>query len=127
MRHGFLFHRFHAAGHELANVHLQWSYQPSRQVQSLAELALLLTWKISYMFDWFIPPVRRALKWSIANVYLGALLPQSNLRLQLAKLRNDCQYRTEGAGINVGFAPRPGQPIDDRAVLHDASRDRQKH
>jgi SAM-dependent methyltransferase len=113
----FVFHRFDAVDHELANVHLQWNYEASHRTRSLAELALLLFWKISYMLDSFIPPVRWALKRSILNVYLGVWLPQSQLRLQLAKLRNDRQYQTEGAGINVGFAPPPGEAMPESALL----------
>jgi ubiquinone/menaquinone biosynthesis C-methylase UbiE len=113
------FRRFDAVDHPAENVWLRWTYEPSRPLTSLKELALIAAWKACYAFEGTVPRLRRARERSTLNVYIGAWLADSGLRSQIAALRNEAQYRTVGAGIDVGFAPLPGQEIGGWEVLSE--------
>ena len=111
----FHFRRFDAVDHRLKHIKLQWRFDRSRIRTSLSELALILFWKAAYRLEQRVPPLHERAVKSILDVYLGVRLPESSLRAQIAALRNDSQYKTEGAGIDVGFAPH--EPIPQWAPM----------
>lgn len=113
----FRFPRFDAVDHPLTDVEFRWSYRNSDPLTSVSEIALLTLWKSCYRLERKVPRVGRIRERSVLNVYLGSLLPQSRLRAQLARLRNESQYGKEGAGIDVGYAP--DEPEPQWAVLKD--------
>lgn len=115
----FLFPRFDAVDHRLTDVVLRWSYQAAAPFTSISEFALLALWKTCYRLEPIVPRLRRLRERSVLSVYLGAALPQSGLRFQIAALRNDSQYRTAGAGIDVGYAPAPDEAAGDWAILSE--------
>ena len=106
----FHFHRFDAVDHRLKDVDLRWRFDRTRVATSLSELAMLVFWKTGYRVSGRIPALREPLLRSILDVYLGVRIPESGLRAQIAALRNDSQYKTEGAGIDVGYAPETPVP-----------------
>ena len=116
------FDRFDAVEHSVDDVRFRWRFTPSQLRRSLAELYLLLYWKAAYRLYRYAPAVRAPLHQSILDVYLGARLPDSSLRAQVVALRNQAQYRTEGAGVDVGYAP--DEPIAKWEVLHEWFKDR---
>ena len=111
----FHFHHFDAVDHRLKEIDLHWRFVPSRPSTSVREFGLLVFWKAAYRLGRRIPSLIPRLRQSILEVYLGTRLPESGLRSQIAKLRNDSQYKTEGAGIDVGYAP--DQPVPEWAML----------
>ena len=113
----FHFHRFDAVDHRLNDVDLRWRFDRSRIATSVSELAMLLYWKGAYRTCGWIPGLRHQLLQSILDVYLGARIPQSGLRSQIAALRNEAQYKTAGAGIDVGYAPEG--PVPEWDVLSE--------
>jgi len=117
------FRQFDAVDHQLENVYIRWVFQSSRPLVSLTELALIATWRACYALERFVPRLRDLREQSMLNVYLGAWLADSELRSQIAALRNEAQYKTEGAGIDVGFAPLPDRPIKEWAVLSEWFKD----
>jgi ubiquinone/menaquinone biosynthesis C-methylase UbiE len=106
----FHFHRFDAVDHRLKDVDLRWRFDRSRIATSLSELAMLVFWKAAYRIGGRSRALQNRLHRTILDVYLGTRLPNSGLRSQIAALRNDSQYKTEGAGIDVGFAPETPVP-----------------
>ena len=110
MRWTFHFDHFDAVDHPLKDVDLQWRFAPSRARTSLSELAMLVFWKGAYRLRRQVPSLDQPLHQSILDVYLGARIPESGLRSQIARLRNDSQYKTVGAGIDVGYAPETPLP-----------------
>jgi len=115
----FHFRRFDAVEYEVRNISIPWRFRPAQPSSSFAELILLVTWKCAYLVDRLVGPVRRALTRSILNVYQGVWLPHSDLRAHVVRMRNDCQYGTEGAGIDVGYAPLPGQTLEGMDKLRE--------
>ena len=111
------FHHFDAVDHPLKNIDLRWRFDLSRMATSLSELKMLAFWKLAYRLRRQIPSIEPRLHRSILDVYLGARIPESSLRAQIARLRNDSQYQTVGAGIDVGFAPEA--PIAEWAVMSE--------
>jgi ubiquinone/menaquinone biosynthesis C-methylase UbiE len=103
------FPRFDAVDHPLSDIRLRCS--------TLRELLLVMFWRTSYTLQRFVPKMRRLRERSVLNVYLGTLLAHSDLRMQIARLRNQAQYGTAGAGIDVGYSP--DHPIETWAVLSE--------
>jgi ubiquinone/menaquinone biosynthesis C-methylase UbiE len=117
----FHFHRFDAVGQRLENVDLRWRFDLSRIATSMSELAMLVFWKAAYRMDDLIPSVKRPLLQSIMDVYVGVRIPESNLRSQIAAIRNDWRYETVGAGIDVGFVP--DAPVPEWAMMSEWFKD----
>src|SRR4051812_43484433 len=90
------FRRFDAVDHKLENVWIRWTYQPARPLASAAEFALVTAWRACYALERFVPRLTKMRERSTLNVYLGAWLAHSDLRAQIAALRNQAQYQTEG-------------------------------
>ncbi|HET7695306.1 MAG TPA: class I SAM-dependent methyltransferase [Vicinamibacterales bacterium] len=120
----FHFHRFDAVDHKLNEVDLRWRFNPSQISTSVAELAMLTFWKAAYRLRRQIRSLEEPLHRTILDVYLGTRLPKSDLRSQIALLRNDSQYKTAGAGIDVGYAP--DAPVPEWAPLAQWFTDVQK-
>lgn len=115
----FFFSRFDAVDHRLSDVTLSWRYQRATPVLSVVELALLVFWKVCYRLQRQVPLLRRLRERTVLNIYLGSSLPHSGLRSQIAALRNEAQYKAVGAGIDVGYAPAPGEPAADWTIPPD--------
>jgi ubiquinone/menaquinone biosynthesis C-methylase UbiE len=113
----FYFPRFDAVDHRLKDIQLRWQFDRSDIRQSMSELALILFWKAAYRLEHRVGRLHELAVKSILDVYLGVRLPESSLRSQIAALRNDAQYKTAGAGIDVGFAPH--EPIPEWAVMSE--------
>jgi len=122
----FRFPRFDAVEYPLHDIVIPWTYRRARPLSSVAELMLLLAWRGAYSVDRFSALLRRALIRSILNVYLGVWLADSELRAYVVRLRNDCQYSTEGAGIDVGYAPVAGEALGGADELREWFRDSPK-
>jgi SAM-dependent methyltransferase len=113
----FHFRRFDAVDHRLKEIDLRWRFDASQILTSVSELAMLVFWKVAYRLGGRIRSLQPRLHRSILDVYLGTRLAKSGLRSQIARLRNDSQYKTEGAGIDVGYAPEV--PVPDWAMLSE--------
>jgi SAM-dependent methyltransferase len=113
----FRFDRFDAVGQQLQDVDLRWRFDRSRIATSMSELAMLLYWKAAYRMHGVMPSLQGPLLQSIMDVYLGVRIPESDLRSQIAAIRNGWRYETVGAGIDVGFAP--DAPVPEWEVLSD--------
>jgi ubiquinone/menaquinone biosynthesis C-methylase UbiE len=111
----FHFDHFDAVDHPLKNVDLLWHFDASRLSTSMSELTMLVFWKAAYRLRKRLPSLEERLHRSILDVYLGVRIPESGLRSQIARLRNDSQYQTAGAGVDVGYAP--DAPIPQWAVM----------
>lgn len=113
----FHFHTFDAVDHPLKDIDLHWRFDPAHFGTSMSELATLVYWRAGYRLRRHVPGLNEKLLRSILDVYLGVKIPESSLRSQIARLRNDSQYKTAGAGIDVGYAPET--PIPEWAVMSE--------
>src|SRR5262245_27960537 len=93
------FRRFYAVDHPIENAEFRWAFNGSRPLTSLGEIALLSLWKVCDACEHIIPLAGRLRNRTVLDVYLGALLSKSDLRTQLAGLRNQAQYGNAGTGV----------------------------